>query len=50
MKFNIGCEWRNFGKEWIQIYGCPHDHSQAYPPHIDKKNETLISYNVEIVK
>ena len=26
MKINIGCGWRNFGKEWIHIDGADYDH------------------------
>ena len=26
MKFNIGCGWRNFGKDWIHIDGGDYDH------------------------
>jgi predicted SAM-dependent methyltransferase len=26
MKLNIGCGWRNFGKEWIHIDGGDYDH------------------------
>ena len=26
MKFNIGCGWRDFGKDWIHIDGGEYDH------------------------
>ena len=26
VKFNIGCGWRNFGKDWIHIDGGDYDH------------------------
>lgn len=37
--------------DWRQTeHGCIDDHSQAYIPHMDKNNGTLISLNVEGVK
>ena len=38
MKFNIGCGWRNFGKEWIHIDGGDYDH-------LDSKDIFLKKYN-----
>ena len=26
MKFNLGCGWRNFGKDWIHVDGGDYDH------------------------
>ena len=26
MRFNIGCGWRDFGKDWIHIDGGDYDH------------------------
>jgi len=38
MKFNIGCGWRNFGKDWIHIDGGDY-------PHLDSKDVTKLDYN-----
>ena len=37
MKINIGCGWRNFGKEWIHIDGADYDH-------IDSKDILIKEY------
>jgi len=38
MKFNIGCGWRNFGKDWIHIDGGNYDH-------IDSKDIFISTYD-----
>ena len=38
MKFNIGCGWRNFGKEWIHVDGGDYEH-------LDSKDIFLKKYN-----
>ena len=37
-KINIGCGWRDFGKDWIHIDG-------GYYPHLDSKDVTKLDYN-----
>lgn len=37
MKINIGCGWRNFGKDWIHIDGGDYDH-------LDYKDVTKLEY------
>tara|TARA_Y100000034_G_C6746731_1_gene331681 strand:- start:191 stop:730 length:540 start_codon:yes stop_codon:yes gene_type:complete len=38
IKINIGCGWRNFGKDWIHIDGGDY-------PHLDSKGVTELDYN-----
>ena len=38
MKFNIGCGWRNFGKDWIHIDGGDYDH-------LDYKDITKLEFD-----
>ena len=37
-KINIGCGWRDFGKDWIHIDGGDY-------PHLDSKDVTKLDYN-----
>jgi len=64
IKINMACGQRDFGADWIHIDGGDYahldyrsieelefdDHSQAYLPHMDKDNGTLISLYVGCVK
>ena len=51
-KLLIECKFRKIRKwDWkIVDHGIYDDHSQAYIPHMDKKNGKLISLNVQAIK
>ena len=38
MRFNIGCGWRDFGKDWVHIDGGDY-------PHLDSKDITKLILN-----
>tara|TARA_Y100000310_G_scaffold213351_1_gene214282 strand:+ start:1913 stop:2452 length:540 start_codon:yes stop_codon:yes gene_type:complete len=42
IKINIGCGWRDFGKDWIHVDGGDY-------PHLDSNNVTKLDYNSESV-
>ena len=49
MKFNLGCGWRNFGKDWIHVDGGDYDHlddNDIYYNYDDLKN---IEFLAEII-
>ncbi len=48
----IECKFRNIRKwNWKNVdHGIYDDHSQAYIPHMDKKNGKLISLNIQAIK